>query len=91
MVFAVVVKAQLNRSFAHWAERFDAHREMRAANGIVDIFRHPVIGEQAVLYAVRAENPRAVHEMIYDPDNRPGIEESGFVIGSERITVCEIL
>jgi hypothetical protein len=89
MQFVLVVKLRLDRPFDHWVSRFDAHRDARAAAGIVDIFRHPVIGEQAVVYAVRTADPRAVHDMIYDPDHRPGIEESGFVIGSEQILVCE--
>jgi hypothetical protein len=89
MQFLLVVKVAISKPFEHWAERFDAHRAARAAAGIEDVFRHPVIGEQAIVYAVSTANPRAVHDMIYSPDAREGIEESGFVIGSEEIILCE--
>ncbi|EJL30813.1 Protein of unknown function (DUF3764) [Caulobacter sp. AP07] len=89
MKFLLVVKLSLSKPFAHWAERFDQHSQARAAAGIEDVFRHPVIGEQAAVYAVRTTTPRAVHDMIYDPAVRGHIEESGFVIGSEQILVCD--
>jgi len=89
-MFLVVVKVRLNRPYAHWQSCFDADRENRAAAGITDVFRHPVIGEQAALYAVRTANPRMVHDFVYDPAARPGIEASGFVVGAEEITLCEI-
>jgi len=89
--FLVVVKVPLVRPFSYWRERFEAHRSARQSVGIVDVFAYPVIGEQAVVYAVRTSTPRAVHDLIYDPAARPQIEESGFVVGREEITVCEIV
>lgn len=90
MKFLVIVKVHLSVPFDFWKSRFDAHREARRAAGIHDVLCHPVIGEQAAVYAVQTETPRAVHEMIYDPASRPGIEASGFIIGREEITVCEV-
>lgn len=89
MKFLLVVKFSLSRPYDHWVKRFDEHKDVRAASGIEDVFRSPVIGEQAVVYAVRTATPRAVHDMIYDDATRPHVEESGFVIGSERIWVCD--
>jgi hypothetical protein len=89
--FLVVVKVPLTKPFAFWKQRFDAHRSAREAGGIKDVFAHPVIGEQAVLYAVETSTPRLVHDMIYDDSVRPGIEESGFTVGAEQITVCELV
>jgi len=88
--FLVVVKVPLVKPFAYWKQRFDAHRDARRQAGIEDVFAHPVIGEQAVLYAVRTATPRAVHDLIYDEAARPQIEASGFVVGREQITVCEL-
>ena len=89
MKFLVIVKVPLRKPFAFWKERFDAHRPARQAGGIEDVFAQPVIGEQAVVYAVKTRMPRAVHDMIYNEAIRPMIEESGFVVGQEMITVCE--
>jgi hypothetical protein len=91
MKFLVVVKVPLVKPFAFWRARFDEHRPVRAAAGIHDVFAYPIVGEQAVLYAVKTETPRAIHEMIYDEEARPHIEASGFVIGKESITVCEVM
>lgn len=88
--FLVVVKVRLSLPYAHWESCFDADRAARAAAGIEDVFRCPVMGEQAVLYGVRTPNPRMVHDFIYDPRKRPEIEASGFMIGSEQITICEV-
>lgn len=87
----VLVKVKLSMPFDHWVTAFDAHREARAASGVEDVFRHPVIGEQAVVYAVKTSEPRAVHDLIYDPAHRAAIQESGFVIGSEQIMLCDII
>jgi hypothetical protein len=89
--FLVVVRVPLTKPFAFWRERFDAHRSVRREAGIEDVFAYPVIGEQAVLYAVKTRTPRAVHEMIYDEAARAEIEASGFVIGGEVITLCELV
>jgi hypothetical protein len=87
--FLVVVKVPLVKPFAFWKKHFDAHRAARQAAGIEDVFAYPVVGEQAVLYAVRTRTPRAVHDLVYDEGARPLIEQSGFVVGQEVITVCE--
>lgn len=89
MDFLVVVRVPLVKPFSFWKERFDAHRPARSAAGIEDVFAYPVVGEQAVLYAVKTRTPRAVHDLIYDEAARAEIEASGFVVGREQITVCE--
>jgi hypothetical protein len=91
MKFFVIVQVRLTKPFAFWKERFDSHREARRAAGIHDRFAHPVIGEQAAVYAVETQTPRAIHDMIYDEAVRPEIEASGFVVGEEIITLCELL
>ena len=91
MNFLVVVRVPLIRPFAFWKQHFDTHRSARRAAGIEDVFAYPILGEQAVLYAVKTSTPRTVHDMIYDPTVRPLIEESGFVVGQEVITVCEVV
>lgn len=91
MKFLVVVKARLSKPFSHWVAAFDADREARFSSGVEDLFRYPVIGEQCVVFAMRTESPRLVHDMMYDERVRPGIESSGLVIGSEQITVCEAI
>lgn len=89
--FLVVVTLRLDRPYAHWQGRFDADRGPRESVGIFDVFRAAVVGEQSAIYAVRTDNPRLIHDYIYDPAMRPAIAESGFVIGSERIVVSEEL
>ena len=91
MKFRVVVKVRLNKPFAFWKARFDSHRAARKAGGIEDVFASPVLGEQAAVYVVETTTPRAVHDMVYDDRVRPEIEASGFIIGSESITVCEVV
>ena len=87
--FLVLVKLRLSQPYLHWQTCFDADREAREAAGIESVFRAAVIGEQAAIYAVRTSTPRIVNDFIYDPAKRVEIEESGFVVGSEEITVCE--
>lgn len=89
MDFLVVVRVELCKPFDFWKGHFDAHREERRKAGIEDVFCHPVIGAQAALYGVRTTTPRLVHDMVYHDEIRPLIEASGFVVGSEQITVCE--
>lgn len=89
MEFVLIVKVALNRPFAHWAAAFDADEAARDRAGVHTLFRHPVIGEQAVVFGVRTASPRLVHDMMYHPDVRSGIELSGLVVGSEEIVVCD--
>lgn len=89
MKFLLVVKVKLCQPYAHWVARFDADREARRAGGVEDVFRHPVIGEQAAVFAMRTAEPRLVHDMMHDARLRPAIEASGLVIGSEEILVCD--
>ncbi len=89
MEFLVVVHVSLSKPFNFWKGHFDAHREERRKGGIIDVFCHPIIGSQAALYGVRTKTPRLVHDMIYDDEIRKLVEASGFVVGSEKITVCE--
>jgi hypothetical protein len=90
MRFLVVVKVDLSMPYELWQVAYDEGQGARRATGVRDIFRHPVLGEQAALYAVETCEPRTVHDFVYDPRHRPAIEASGFVVGSERITICEI-
>jgi hypothetical protein len=91
MEFMVVVRVRLHRPFAQWKAEFDAHRETRANTGVHDAFCYPIVGEQAALYGVRTAFPRLVHDMVYDAEIRPVVEASGFVVGSEQITLCEMV
>lgn len=88
--FLVVVKVRLSLPYAHWEACFDADRQARSAGGIEDVFRYPVMGEQAALYAVKTAHPRMVHDFVYHPEKRPEIERSGFVVGTEEIFICEV-
>lgn len=85
----VWVHARLNQPYAHWQACFEADREARRGGGVMDVFHGPVVGEQAVVFALRTTTPRLVHDMMYHPAMRPAIEASGLVVGSERITLCE--
>ena len=89
MKFLLIVHATLNKPYAHWVQHFDADDGARQAGGVETVFRHPVIGAQAVVFGMRVDDPRQVHDMMYHPQVRPGIEESGLVVGSERIIVCQ--
>lgn len=87
--FLVVVRVALSLPYAHWEACFDGDKEARAAGGITDVFRAPVLGQQAALYGVRTTQPRMVHDFVYEPLKRAEIESSGFIVGAETITVCE--
>ena len=91
MKFMLIVKVRLAKPFAFWKSHFDAHDEARRAAGVHVVFCHPIIGEQAAMYAVETQTPRLVHDMIYDEEVGRLIEASGFVIGEEQITVCEVI
>lgn len=90
-MYLVVVKIKLVARFAAWKAAYDAHRQARRDSGIEDVFCHPVLGEQAALYAVKTASPRMVLDMIYEPENRAFIEASGHVIGQETVTICEVV
>lgn len=85
----VVVKASLSVTFEEWARHFDAGRDARAAHGVELVFRHPVIGEQAVVFAQRTDHPRLIHDMMYHPAIRPEIEASGLVLGTEEVLILD--
>lgn len=89
MQFLLIVHARLSKPYAHWVKDFDADDAARRAGGVEAIFRHPVIGDQSVVFGMRVSDPRPVHDMMYHPDFRPMIEASGLVVGSEQITVCQ--
>lgn len=89
MSYLFIVKMDLDRPYAHWVEQFDADAPNREAGGVHCLFRHPVMGEQAVVFGMKTEDRRSVHDMMYHPDLRPHVEESGLVIGSEQILVCD--
>lgn len=87
--YLAVVKIRIDRPFAHWKPHFDAHAPARAALGIIDVLCAPVVGEQAVVYAVRTTTPRLIHDMMYEPEARSHILASGHVLGQETFTLCE--
>lgn len=90
-LYLAVVKIRIERPFAHWKAFFDAHAPARAALGIEDVLCAPVVGEQAVVYAVRTREPRRILDMMYEPQAREHIEASGHVLGAETFTLCEWL
>ncbi|NBA96549.1 hypothetical protein [Pseudomonas sp. R5(2019)] len=82
-------RIRITQPFAHWHQAFVAHGPARRAHGIEDVLCAPVIGSQEVIYVVRTDNPRLVHDMSWSELARPHIEASGHVLGSEVYTVCE--
>ena len=82
-------RIRITQPFAHWYKAFLEHAPARQANGIEDVLCAPVIGSQEVIYVVRTDNPRLVHDMSWTAQARPLIEASGHVLGSEVYTVCE--
>lgn len=85
----MIVKARLAGQYEAWVKGFDADEAPRRASGVEVVFRHPVIGEQAVVFGMRTSDPRQIHDMMYSPDLRPLVELSGLVVGSEQIIVCQ--
>lgn len=88
-VYLAVVKIRIDQPFAHWKSFFDAHAPARAALGIADVLCAPVVGEQAVVYAVRTAEPRRILDMMYEPEALAHIRASGHVLGAETFTLCE--
>lgn len=82
-------RIRITKPFAHWHQAFVEHGPFRRAQGIEDVLCAPVIGSQEVIYVVRTDNPRLVHDMSWSELARPLIEASGHVLGSEIYTVCE--
>lgn len=91
MKFLVTVKVSINKPFAFWKSRFDEHAATRRAAGIIDVFCAPVVGEQSILYCVKTDTPRLIHDMIYETAIREHVEASGHIIGSEQMTLCECM
>jgi hypothetical protein len=89
--FLAIVKIRIDKPFAHWKGFFDAHAATRAALGIEDVLCAPVIGEQAVVYAVRTAQPRLILDMMYEDAAQAHIRASGHLIGQETFTLCESL
>ncbi|WP_437880409.1 hypothetical protein [Pseudomonas sp. LRF_L74] len=82
-------RIRITQPFAHWHKAFLAHAPARLAGGIEDVLCAPVIGSQEVIYVVRTDNPRLVHDMSWSEEARGIIEASGHVLGSEVYTVCD--
>ena len=82
-------RIRITKPFAQWHQAFIERGPARRAHGIEDVLCAPVIGCQEVIYVVRTDNPRWVHDMSWSEQARPLIEASGHVLGSEIYTVCE--
>ena len=82
-------RIHINRPFEQWQKIFLEHRAAREAQGIYDVMHAPVIGSQEVIYVVRTEYPRRVHNMSWASEAKGIIESSGHVLGSEVYTVCD--
>lgn len=82
-------RIRINKPFAQWHKVFIEHRPARLAEGIEDVMCAPVVGSQEVIYVVRTDNPRLVHDMSWSEEAKAIIESSGHVLGSETYTVCD--
>ena len=82
-------RIRINKPFAHWHAAFVSHRAARLEQGIEDVLVAPVIGSQEVIYVVRTDHPRRVHDMSWAPEARELIEASGHLLSSEQYTVCD--
>ncbi|WP_082656872.1 DUF3764 family protein [Pseudomonas citronellolis] len=82
-------RMRISKPFNEWYAGFSAHQGARAAAGIEDVLCAPVIGSQEVIYVVRTEHPRRVHDLMWSEAARPLIEASGHVLGSESFVVCD--
>jgi len=82
-------RIRITKTFDEWQRVFLQHRNARQAMGIEDVMHAPVIGSQEVIYVVRTDRPRLVHDMSWAADARAVVESSGHVLGSEVYTVCE--
>lgn len=89
--YLAVVKIRIDQPFAHWKAFFDAHAQARAQLGIEDVLCAPVVGEQAVVYAVRTYHPRLILDMMYEREAQAHIRASGHVLGAEQFTLCEVV
>ena len=89
--YLAVVKIRIDKPFAHWKAFFDAHAQTRAQLGIEDVLCAPVVGEQAVVYAVRTSHPRRILDMMYEAEAHAHIRASGHVLGAEQFTLCEVV
>lgn len=82
-------RIRIAKPFAEWHRVFLEHAQARRACGIEDVMCAPVVGSQEVIYVVRTDDPRQVHDMSWSAEARAIIESSGHVIGSEVYTVCD--
>jgi len=82
-------RIRITKTFEQWQRVFLQHRSARQALGIEDVMHAPVIGSQEVVYVVRTDNPRLVHDMSWADEARAVVESSGHVLGSEVYTVCD--
>jgi len=82
-------RIRIEKTFEQWQRVFLQHRSARQALGIEDVLYAPVIGSQEVIYVVRTNRPRLVHDMSWADEARAVIESSGHVLGSEIYTICD--
>jgi len=82
-------RIKITKPFEEWHAVFKSHAAARRKIGVEDVMVAPVIGRQEVIYVVRTEHPRLVHDMSWGAEARAIIESSGHVLGSEEYTVCD--
>lgn len=82
-------RIQIRKPFDEWHKSFKAHSAAREALGIYDVMCAPVIGVQEVIYVVRTDHPRMVHDMSWVAEAKEFIEAAGHVLGTEIYTVCD--
>lgn len=82
-------RMRITKPFDEWYAGFGAHQGARLQAGIEDVLCAPVIGSQEVIYVVRTEHPRKVHDLMWSDAAREAIEASGHVMGSETFVVCD--
>ena len=82
-------RIKITKQFDEWHAIFKSHADARREQGIEDVMVAPVIGRQEVVYVVRTNHPRRVHDMSWSAAARAVIESSGHVLGSEEYIVCD--
>lgn len=82
-------RIKITKPFEEWHEVFKSHAAARREIGVEDVMVAPVIGRQEVMYVVRTDHPRLVHDMSWGTQARAIIESSGHVLGAEEYIVCD--
>ena len=83
----ILMEAQINKPFDHWAAVFDGDKDDQLANGITPIYRGHKLDDPGTIVLLMEGDPSKLEAFMSQPEKAKLIEESGHMVETMKITV----